>query len=96
MALIKCPECGRDISDKAQSCPACGYPIFSIASQQKTFSVFCMDWSSSPPIFNVEVKAANAEEAKTIALATVKKNGHPNAMIAPEIPGSGIKVVEEI
>lgn len=27
MALIKCPECGREISDKAVSCPGCGYPI---------------------------------------------------------------------
>ena len=27
MALIKCPECGREISDKAASCPNCGYPI---------------------------------------------------------------------
>lgn len=27
MALIKCPECGREISDKAGSCPHCGYPI---------------------------------------------------------------------
>lgn len=27
MALIKCPECGREISDKAGSCPNCGYPI---------------------------------------------------------------------
>jgi uncharacterized OB-fold protein len=25
MALIKCPECERDISDKAISCPNCGY-----------------------------------------------------------------------
>ena len=25
--LIKCPECGREISDKAVSCPGCGYPI---------------------------------------------------------------------
>lgn len=25
MALIKCPECGRDISDKAPQCPGCGY-----------------------------------------------------------------------
>lgn len=25
MALIKCPECGREISDKANSCPNCGY-----------------------------------------------------------------------
>ena len=27
MALIKCPECGREISDKAASCPNCGFPI---------------------------------------------------------------------
>jgi len=27
MALIKCPECGKDISDKAASCPNCGCPI---------------------------------------------------------------------
>lgn len=26
MSLIKCPECGREISDKAISCPQCGYP----------------------------------------------------------------------
>lgn len=24
MALIKCPECGKEISDKAVSCPNCG------------------------------------------------------------------------
>lgn len=27
MALIQCPECGREISDKAPSCPYCGVPI---------------------------------------------------------------------
>lgn len=27
MALIECPECGKEISDKADSCPQCGYPI---------------------------------------------------------------------
>lgn len=27
MALIKCPECETDVSDKAISCPKCGYPI---------------------------------------------------------------------
>jgi hypothetical protein len=27
MALIECPECKREISDKADSCPHCGYPI---------------------------------------------------------------------
>lgn len=27
MALIKCPECGKEISDKAEACPNCGCPI---------------------------------------------------------------------
>ena len=27
MALISCSECGKEISDKAQSCPNCGNPI---------------------------------------------------------------------
>lgn len=27
MALIKCPECEKEISDKAVRCPNCGYPI---------------------------------------------------------------------
>ncbi|MCD7735240.1 MAG: PH domain-containing protein [Clostridiales bacterium] len=27
MALIKCPECGAQISDKAASCPHCGAPV---------------------------------------------------------------------
>ena len=29
MALIKCSECGRQVSDKAESCPQCGAPIAS-------------------------------------------------------------------
>ncbi len=27
MSLIDCPECQRKISDQAQSCPQCGYPL---------------------------------------------------------------------
>ena len=27
MALINCPECNREISDKAVTCPHCGYPL---------------------------------------------------------------------
>ena len=27
MALIKCPECGKDISDKSLTCIHCGYPL---------------------------------------------------------------------
>lgn len=27
MALIHCPDCGREVSDKAPACPSCGCPI---------------------------------------------------------------------
>ena len=27
MALIKCPECGKEISDKAKACIHCGFPL---------------------------------------------------------------------
>ena len=27
MALIECPECAREVSNAAASCPHCGYPL---------------------------------------------------------------------
>ena len=27
MAIIKCPECGHQVSDKAATCPSCGVGI---------------------------------------------------------------------
>ena len=27
MALIKCPECGKEISNEAKACPHCGKPL---------------------------------------------------------------------
>ena len=33
MALINCPECGRQVSDQAQSCPQCGNPMATAPSE---------------------------------------------------------------
>ena len=30
MALIKCPECGHDVSTLADRCPNCGAPVASM------------------------------------------------------------------
>ena len=35
MALIKCPECGNSISDKAEKCPHCGLPAEYFLRQQE-------------------------------------------------------------
>jgi hypothetical protein len=32
MALIPCPECGRQISTLASSCPGCGCPVAAVAT----------------------------------------------------------------
>jgi uncharacterized membrane protein YvbJ len=31
MALISCSECGKQVSDKAASCPNCGAPISAVS-----------------------------------------------------------------
>src|ERR1700722_11232656 len=32
MALLKCPECSNEVSDKATSCPKCGFPLQSLTA----------------------------------------------------------------
>lgn len=36
MPLINCPECGKQVSDKAPTCPNCGFPLNSISSNEAT------------------------------------------------------------
>ena len=35
MALIECSECKKEISDKAESCPHCGFPISKTTSRER-------------------------------------------------------------
>lgn len=56
MSLIKCPECGKEISDKATVCIHCGYPIKEetdkINIEQNTKKIFvymCMSSECSNP-----------------------------------------------
>lgn len=40
MALVKCPECGKEISSNAESCPNCGNPMKTRAKND-TSGTFC-------------------------------------------------------
>ena len=35
MGLIKCPECGKEVSTAATTCPHCGYPLVKDSAQQQ-------------------------------------------------------------
>lgn len=39
MALIRCPECHRDVSSKATACPNCAYPIARPSRNQRPAQV---------------------------------------------------------
>jgi len=60
MALINCPECGRQISDLAVSCPHCGYPI----SNTKPVSKTSLEGSSSLSESTNTLTQQNIEDAR--------------------------------
>mgnify|MGYP002678385284 CR=1 FL=1 len=42
MALIKCPECGKEVSDKAEKCLNCGYPIKNRDYEEKSVNMILL------------------------------------------------------
>ena len=52
MALIKCPECGKFISDKAAKCPHCGVPAMYF-NQQTHVNKSCLDSVDYKGISNI-------------------------------------------
>ena len=54
MALIKCSECGHEVSDRASACPNCGCPIGNVGiiqerTQEKERLDLGFDCSSALP-----------------------------------------------
>lgn len=41
MALIKCPECGKEVSDKAIACIHCGFPLQKVKKDEATEIQYC-------------------------------------------------------
>lgn len=35
MPLIECPDCGRNVSDRAKSCPDCACPVAEVVAEQR-------------------------------------------------------------
>ena len=59
MALIKCPECGKEISDKSSVCIHCGYPLANIRQEKA-------DMPQPQPINAAESKTEKTELGFTL------------------------------
>lgn len=69
MALIKCDECGKEISDRAKKCIHCGCMVISYTKCSECGERFASDSSSCPkcgcPNFNI----ANSNKSDTLCLS---------------------------
>ena len=63
MALINCPECGKEISDKAIACPNCWCPIYALDSVKEetilTKESNKIDFPELPLIMNIGSQITN-------------------------------------
>jgi RNA polymerase subunit RPABC4/transcription elongation factor Spt4 len=50
MALISCSNCGKEISDKAKSCPNCGYQLIEEIQQKNDIAIICEDCGREIPM----------------------------------------------
>jgi len=82
MAIIKCPECGHQISDKAETCPVCGVRISgNIVKCPHCGNVYlkgqalCPVCHQSPNSTSSNVATTNTEKATTEADKTSKTSG---------------------
>lgn len=55
MALIICPECGKEISDIVPSCPNCGCPVSAIPFQTLPSEVDISE-NTAPVTFRASIK----------------------------------------
>ena len=53
MALIKCPECNKEISSSAKLCPHCGCDFFSMLKNRFQIQFIIFD-QSQKPIYSFE------------------------------------------
>lgn len=74
MALIKCPDCGNMVSDKADACPVCGKPVSSIINNDS--EALPKKQESEPTLEDAEFVETEGEQqhsdSPSLEIASVK------------------------
>ncbi|MBV5327368.1 MAG: zinc ribbon domain-containing protein [Chlorobium sp.] len=93
MALIRCSECNKEISDKASACPGCGCPA---ANQDRPVSVTTSQYVLSHEVFKSILARLGAENNRLFKLIIVCSNGIDektvNALSACRVPNDDVLI----
>lgn len=85
MALIKCPECGNQVSDKASACPNCGCPL---DCRMEVDNVSRVEGQNQPPAF--EPSADNPTSADEAEDTGSDSNGKCERKVRPILIAVGL------
>ena len=68
MAIIKCPECGHQVSDKAATCPSCGVGIAGKVTPCPECGAIVFNDQAECPVCHrpIEQKTVAAQPSKTV------------------------------
>ncbi len=79
MALIRCPECGKEVSDQAKACIHCGYPL--AETRVERYALILMDlnsdYSGNISLVQEQLKLDDYTQAKALvdAVPVVLRRG---------------------
>jgi hypothetical protein len=71
MALIACPECARQISDKAPVCPGCGVPLSAATGSRWTFGKVAGTWIAASALEGVIVSSVFIVAAAAVGITAI-------------------------
>lgn len=87
MALIKCPECSREVSEQANSCPHCGFPIKK--QSHKDIENILSNASLSRPVKIREIQKVKQWDLKEIIdIVKEYEESHPKSVKSKDPTGS--------
>lgn len=85
MAIIKCPECGHQISDKAPFCPSCGVEIAGkITRCTNCGEIFFNDQQLCPSCHTANNKSTAQQQSAATSFPSHSQTAHPTT--PPPVP----------
>jgi hypothetical protein len=70
--LVTCPDCAREVSDRARACPGCGFPIADHLAEQAKESLAIEDRRTRAHVGEVDCATCEARGFRTFAVQDIK------------------------